>query len=210
MPTKAAPKTVPSVQAAIQQSIKDTKPSTKNTNPRLAATAAASSALQEEKARALFAKYGLTLEPGEWKTPTRGDVERVEKKVRMRVHRTCHRCSTNFGAEKVCVSCHHTRCKKCPRYPTKKPKDSQAKGKGLATGIATDDGAKGKSAAFNAPLTMPHRVTGKELTRRAPVQRVRRTCHKCDILFVGKNSPCESCNHLRCPKCPREPYVPRT
>lgn len=163
--------------------------------------------MQEEKARVLFAKYGLTLELGEWTPPVRGDAERIEKKIRLRVHRTCHRCSTMFGAEKLCNNCQHTRCKKCPRYPTKKPKVS--KGKGVSSGapiIVADDDAKGK---ILIPLTMPSRATGKELNRRTPVQRVRRTCHKCDTIFAGKAQQCESCKHLRCPKCPREPYVSR-
>lgn len=208
IPPKTEPQAVPSVPAAIQQSIKDTKPSTSPKTPRLVTTAAASSAIQEEKARALFAKYGLTLEAGEWTPPFRGDAERVEKKVRMRVHRTCHRCSTSFGAEKICGSCQHTRCKKCPRYPVKKSKEQKAKGKGVGTGasaIAIDDGAKAKSSSGIKPLTMPHRVTGKELTRRVPLQRVRRTCHKCEALFIGKATQCVTCKHLRCPKCPREP-----
>lgn len=200
--------TVPSVPAALQQSIKDTKPSTKLTNHRLAKTAAASHALQEEKARTLFAKYGLTLEPGEWMPPARGDAERIEKKIRMRVHRTCHRCSVTFGAEKICNNCQHTRCKKCPRYPAKKSKESKDKGKGISSGgLAIAVGEKGKGRSDLISLTMPSRVTGKELTRRGPVQRVRRTCHKCNTLFEGKATQCETCKHMRCPKCPREPFV---
>lgn len=205
-PVKTAGAAVPSVAAALQQSIKDTKPSIKITNHRHAKTAAASHALQEDKARTLFAKYGLTLEPGEWMPPARGDAERIEKKIRMRVHRTCHRCSTTFGAEKICKNCEHTRCKKCPRYPSKKSKDSKDKGKGLAPGdFAISPGDKGKGRSDLISLTMPSRATGKELTRRGPVQRVRRTCHKCSTLFVGKATQCETCKHMRCPKCPREP-----
>ncbi|MCJ1463471.1 hypothetical protein MMC07_002078 [Pseudocyphellaria aurata] len=205
-PVKPEATTVPSVAAALQQSIKDTKPSIKLPNHRHAKTAAASHAIQEEKARTLFAKYGLTLEPGEWMPPARGDAERIEKKIRMRVHRTCHRCATTFGAEKICNNCQHTRCKKCPRYPAKKSKDPKDKGKGLSLGtLAISTGDTGKGSADLISLTMPSRVTGKELTRRGPVQRVRRTCHKCETLFEGKSTQCETCKHLRCPKCPREP-----
>jgi len=54
---------------------------------------------------------GLTL-------PSRtGGQDLVRKKIRQRVHRTCHRCETDFGAEKVCSNCKHHRCKKCPRDP---------------------------------------------------------------------------------------------
>lgn len=142
--------------------------------------------------------------------PARGDAERIEKKIRMRVHRTCHRCSTTFGAEKICNSCQHTRCKKCPRYPSKKPKDLKDKGKGLSSGaLAISARDKGKDSSDLISLTMPSRATGKELTRRGPVQRVRRTCHKCNTLFAGKATQCETCKHMRCPECPREPFVPR-
>ena len=207
-PVKPEVATTLSVPAALQQTIKDTNPSNKLANPRHAKTAAASHALQEEKARTLFAKYGLTLEPGEWMPPARGDAERIEKKIRMRVHRTCHRCSTTFGAEKICNNCQHTRCKKCPRYPSKKSKDSKGKGKGHAPGgLSIPAGDKEKGTSDLISLTMPSRATGKELTRRGPVQRVRRTCHKCKTLFVGKATQCESCKHMRCPKCPREPFV---
>ena len=166
-------------------------------------TAAESNNLQEEKARSLFAKYGMTLEPGEWTPAMKGNTERVEKKVRMRVHITCHRCQTMFGAEKSCNNCEHFRCKQCSRYPA--PKKKALEGKGLAVeGIGVDDGTTQKSP--NA-LTMPHRATGKELSRRSATQRVRRTCHKCENLFAGKATQCENCKHLRCPQCPRDPYV---
>jgi hypothetical protein len=75
------------------------------------------SAIQQEKARLLFAKYGLTLDPGEWKSPTDLQFPRVTKTIRMRVRRTCHRCETTFGSDKLCVNCQHQRCKKCPRFP---------------------------------------------------------------------------------------------
>lgn len=194
--------TAPSVPAAIQQSIRDIKPSSKSTNNRLAMTAATSSAIQEEKARILFAKYGLILEPGEWTPPVKGDTERVEKKIRMRIHRTCHRCQVMFGREKVCSNCAHNRCKKCPKFPTRRSKGSHAKGlEAGGAAAAGKDATKGKSKM----LTMPSRVTGKVLTRKAPSQRVRRTCHKCDTLFLGEATECGNCQHVRCPQCPREP-----
>ena len=194
---EAAP--APPVPAAISQSIRDTKSSSKPMSARHATTAAQTNAIQEEKARLLFAKYGITLEPGEWTAPTKGDGKRVEKKIRMRVHRTCHRCQLTFGPEKVCTKCGHNRCKKCPKFPTRK---SKSKGKGLAGGaIPAGDTAKAKAMV----LTMPSRMTGKELSRKEPLQRVRRTCHKCDTLFAGKAVQCENCGHERCPLCSREP-----
>lgn len=164
-------------------------------------TAKENYAIQEEKARALFAKYGLKLEPGEWTVPATVAVPRVEKQVRMRIHRTCHRCQSTFGADRICSNCQHTRCKKCPRLPAAKSK--VLKGKGLAVGFAADDVLDKKADA----LTMLHRATGKEMTMREPAQRVRRTCHQCDTLFQGNATQCENCKHLRCPECPRDPYV---
>ncbi|KAL8713057.1 MAG: hypothetical protein Q9220_002917 [cf. Caloplaca sp. 1 TL-2023] len=96
--TEEQPTVAPSVPSTTQQP--EDKARDKPPNPRLAVTAAASSAALEEKARALFAKYGLTLEPGEWTTPMKPDAERVEKRIRMRVHRTCHRCQNMFGPDK--------------------------------------------------------------------------------------------------------------
>ena len=126
--------------------------------------------MQEEKARALFIKYGLTLEPGEWTVPTTVGLPRVERQVRMRIHRICHRCQTTFGADRVCSHCQHTRCKKCPRVPGSKTKVS--KGKGVAVGgVVTDDGLDSKAD----PLTMLHRASREEMTRKAPTQRVRNT-----------------------------------
>ena len=160
--------------------------------------AAAHIKLREDKARALFAKYGLTLEPGEWTTQMTGQAEWIEKKVVMRVHRQCHRCKTTFGADKICPNCSHTRCKKCPRFPSKRPKDQ--KRDPAAIRIDNDPAARADTKALT--LMTKH---GKEHTRKHPVHRVRRTCHKCDTLFVGKATQCENCKHQRCPQCPREP-----
>ena len=187
------------VPATIQQSVRETKPSPRLTNPRLATTAAQSNAILEEKVRNMFAKYDLSLEYGEWTPPMRGDAERVEKKVRMRVHRICHRCQTTFGTEKVCNKCQHTRCKKCARFPAKRPKEE------LAVAMIAVDPSYFKGGTGVEKLTFTSRMTGKELARRGPVQRVRRFCHKCDTLFAGKATVCDNCNHVRCPSCRREP-----
>ena len=189
-----------SVPAQITQVIKDNKPPPTPIKPRSAMSAKENSAIQEQKARAMFAKYGLTLEPGEWTVPYTDGAPRVEKKVRMRVHRKCHRCQTSFGADRICSNCQHTRCKKCPAFPSKTSKVSKGKGKAVE-GIAVDDNL----AQGMGNLTMANRATGKELTRKTPTQRVRRTCHRCGTLFVGKAIHCENCGHDRCSDCPREP-----
>lgn len=162
-------------------------------------TAAAYGTIQEERARALFAKYGLTLEPGEWTSPIKPDAERVEKKIRMRVHRTCHRCQTTFGPDKICSNCKHSRCKKCPRFPTKREKGQE--GKEIATAAIGDTALNLKS------LTISSRATGKQVTYKPVTQRVRRTCHMCSTLFPGKTNQCANCGHNSCRQCPRDPYV---
>jgi hypothetical protein len=153
-------------------------------------------AMQQERARALFAKYGLTLDTHEWiaapaPMPT---VQRVEKSIRMRVHRNCHHCGTIYGPEKVCLQCEHKRCKKCPRFPKKKQIMEKEKEK------VADEKPKKKRV-----LTITTRG-GNELAYQPSKQRVRRTCHKCETVFAPSTATiCEQCRHIRCTKCPREP-----
>jgi hypothetical protein len=164
---------------------------------------------QQEKARALFAKYGLTLEPDEWVSKPRHDwnPERVEKPIRMRVRRNCHRCQTTFGADKICSNCQHQRCKKCPRYPVAKtPGEKEAKAKAKAAAAAKEAlGRKGTRSSTIPPLTIPSRTGGQDLVRKQVMQRVRRHCHLCQSLFVGESKECGVCHHIRCKKCPRDP-----
>ncbi|KAJ5106909.1 hypothetical protein N7456_003584 [Penicillium angulare] len=173
------------------------------------------STVQQEKARALFTKYGLTLEPGEWKSPTDLQLTRVTKPIRMRVRRTCHRCETTFGPDKVCVNCQHPRCKKCPRTPPiqeKNPKEypSVSISKSKIPEIRAQHGGLAYTPHLrytgdpNAPLTMPSR-SGKDLVKKNVGQRVRRICHGCDTVFAPGSKECANCNHVRCKRCPREP-----
>ncbi|KAL8740406.1 MAG: hypothetical protein Q9190_006890 [Brigantiaea leucoxantha] len=64
---EAAPEEQPVTVSAAQPKAATVspQPSTKPANARLAMTAAVSGILQEERARAVFAKYGLTLEPAQ-------------------------------------------------------------------------------------------------------------------------------------------------
>lgn len=156
------------------------------------------SALQQERARALFAKYGLTLESHEWiTTPTHPiSVQRVEKPIRMRIHRTCHHCGTTYGADKICSKCEHKRCKKCPRYPKKRTPGDKGKEKEK----------EGPAAPKKKKLLTITTKSGGELAYQPAKQRVRRTCHKCDALFIPPTATaCNQCRHIRCIKCPRYP-----
>lgn len=176
------------------------------------------SVLQQEKARALFIKYGFTLEPGEWKSPTDLQLTRVTKPVRMRVRRTCHRCETTFGPDKVCINCQHPRCKKCPRSPPAREKDPneypslpksnipeiQARHLG-GTPYTPHLRLTGNPAA---PLGIPSRSGGPDFVNKTVRQRVRRTCHACETVFAPGSKECASCSHIRCKKCPRQPPKP--
>ncbi|KAI9870662.1 MAG: hypothetical protein M1830_003985, partial [Pleopsidium flavum] len=166
---------------------------------------------QQERARVLFEKYGLTLEPHEWQSPVARPSERVEKPIRMRIHRHCHRCQTTFGPDKLCSNCNHTRCKKCPRYPAKKVKDAQNKSAAVAatTGgagimIGAPEKNKKKTRSKAQLLTIPGK-NGKDLVRKRIRQRVRRNCHLCEALFIRDEKICPSCQHVRCKICPRDP-----
>ncbi|KAI9045282.1 uncharacterized protein KD926_009696 [Aspergillus affinis] len=184
------------------------------------------SAIQEARTRALFAKHGLSLaDDDDWK-PTDTSVERVAKPIRMRVRRSCHRCQTPFGSDRVCVNCQHTRCKSCPRHPSPRRKEDPE------TAFRNLMAQKGKGVAGNAPvpqqqhgnpsrpkqindgnrneyvLRIPSRTGGQDLVRKPVMQRVRRTCHRCDKLFVAGSKQCSGCDHVRCKKCPRDPPKP--
>ncbi|KAJ6134073.1 hypothetical protein N7523_000395 [Penicillium sp. IBT 18751x] len=170
---------------------------------------------QQAKARSLFSKYGLTLEPGEWKSPTDLQLARVTKPIRMRVRRTCHRCETTFGPDKVCVNCQHPRCKKCPRFPPyEQDKDAEqprapklpkiAEIRALKHGPPPNQHFKWTGDP-HAPLKVHSRSGGQDLIRKTVRQRVRRDCHACGTTFAGGSKECENCKHVRCKKCPRDP-----
>ena len=208
-PSQPAVARIPSVQpTALQSNRVEAELTELPITSRPITSALAQNKLHEDKARALFAKWGMTLEPGEWTPVWKGDAGRVERQVRVRVHRQCHRCQTAFGPEKICNSCTHSKCKSCPRFPMKKTKESQSKALArpslpLAVHNAPYPNVRTRTKSLTLPDTP---MTGNEVVvRRAPVQRVRRTCHKCHVTFIGKATTCRNCQHLRCPKCPREP-----
>ncbi|QSZ34370.1 hypothetical protein DSL72_005962 [Monilinia vaccinii-corymbosi] len=177
--------------------------------------------INAERARKLAERFQLQIEPHEWQTLA-GEREawRVEKPIRMRIHRTCHKCATTFGPNKICVACAHPRCTKCPRFPTKAKGKEKEKGKGktaVATSgpipVAGEWKLKGKEKEKEKQkqreklvMTLPSgRVGGQPLVRKKPMQRVRRTCHECSTLFVVGCKICATCSHVRCADCPRDP-----
>lgn len=158
-----------------------------------------------ERARHLAHKYNIDLNTSDWKIIE--VAERVEKPIRMRIHRTCHVCSTSYGANKICASCGHERCGQCPRYPKKKATGGKGKevvylGGLKASGAEAIEGLKRKHKYV---LTLPSKTGGQDLVMKKPMQRVRRTCHRCDNVFMPGNKICSKCDHVRCVDCPRDP-----
>ena len=149
----------------------------------------------------------MSIQLNDWKN-SRPEKEliRVQKPILMRVHRTCHRCNTTFGASKIC-NCGHNRCSSCPRYPPKKDKNmaqnDHAHTPAPSNNIIEVD--HGHNARQPVVLTIPSRTGGQPLVRKRIMQRVRRTCHECNTLFQCDSKLCPNCNHQRCVDCPRDP-----
>lgn len=171
---------------------------------------------EQERAQALFARFGLPFEQHDWSASNlTDDANRVQKPIRMRVHRSCHHCETMFGSNKVCATCEHVRCKKCPHHPVTEVEDSLAGSKKVGEqdrGSRGDSGMEGSARRryrrAGEPLIVDSRGKEREKSRtHKPVkQRIRRTCHRCQVPFVPATSTtCESCAHVRCTKCPRDP-----
>ncbi|KAH6607783.1 hypothetical protein Trco_004096 [Trichoderma cornu-damae] len=168
--------------------------------------------LFEERAKKLNERFGLEINPMEWQGAIPNDaVLRMDKPIRMRIRRTCHRCNATFGATKECPNCNHSRCTKCTRYPPKRSEAEMAASRERRA-------AKIKANRDNAPilpdygpdekevvLKRPSKTGGQDLVHKKPRQRVRRTCHECKTLFMAGSKTCERCSHVRCTDCPRDP-----
>jgi hypothetical protein len=132
---------------------------------------------------------------------------RIEKAIRVRIHRTCHKCQTSFGGNKVCATCQHPRCSKCTRIPAKKTKKDDKENvppKARAADWIEPDTYYGMQQKY--VLTMPSKKPGGQaLVRKKPMQRVRRNCHECSALFQPGSKICTKCEHVRCADCPRDP-----
>ncbi|KAL2137397.1 hypothetical protein VTI74DRAFT_18 [Chaetomium olivicolor] len=163
----------------------------------------------EERAKKLGELYGLELKPSEWHS-TEGHALRVEKPIRMRVHRKCHVCQTSFGLNKECSNCKHQRCKQCPRVPPKRTEAEREESRKKRAAIIKERAEKAPIIPDWDPtpkkivLTRPAKTGGQDLIYRKPRQRIRRLCCQCDRLFTGTKT-CEGCQHTRCTDCPRDP-----
>jgi hypothetical protein len=132
-----------------------------------------------ERARALFRKYDFDIDESEWKieSSNRQPTERVHKSIRMRVRYTCHSCRTVFGHDKVCLSCHHSRCSHCTRYPPKKVKKP----------------------------TVDTTTAAVEPVDSTPDNKV--ACHECQTGFEVGTEKCPNCNHNICDRCIKQAIV---
>jgi hypothetical protein len=165
------------------------------------------SQIDGDRAKKLAERFKLTVDPHEWDTVADKEAYRVEKPIRMRIHRSCHRCNTTFGGNKTCPSCQHTRCAKCPRYPLKKP---AGKEKATPAAVVGTVGAIEIDTYYGLreklELTKPNpKPGGQPLVKKKPMQRVRRTCHDCSTIFSPGAKICTNCSHIRCVDCPRDP-----
>lgn len=164
----------------------------------------------EERAKKISERFGIEITPSEWHS-SEGHALRVEKPIRMRVHRECHKCGHNFGLAKECPNCKHHRCKECQRRPAKRSEAERAESRKKRA-------AAEKERAENPPiiadwdlsskkitLTRPAKQGGQDLVHKKPRQRVRRTCCQCSSLFHGAEKSCPGCQHARCTDCPRDP-----
>ncbi|KAK3379300.1 hypothetical protein B0T24DRAFT_150823 [Lasiosphaeria ovina] len=163
-----------------------------------------------ERAKKLGELYGLELKPSDWYS-SEGHALRVEKPIRMRVHRQCHECKTSFGLGKECPNCKHVRCKQCPRVPPKRT-EAEREASRVKRAAILKERAENPRIIPDWNLTVkeivlrkPAKKNGQDLVHKKPRQRVRRTCCECEKLFVGGHKTCDKCTHTRCTDCPREP-----
>ncbi|KAH7031246.1 uncharacterized protein B0I36DRAFT_243009 [Microdochium trichocladiopsis] len=179
------------------------------------ATRVSRAQIQDERARRLGARFGIEFEPQEWAN-TEGDVLRIDKAPRMRIHRQCHKCQSGFGSGNECPSCKHMRCKQCIRNPPKRTEAEKEAARARKEELI-------RQRVENAPiipsydyshitaeiiLKRPSRATSGDLVFRPPRVRVRRNCHVCSTLITSDSKQlrtCDTCGHKRCDDCPRHP-----
>jgi len=133
-----------------------------------------------------------------------GGQDLVRKAPRQRVHRTCHRCQTDFAGEKICKKCSHTRCKNCPREPL-----VNLSNLGYLMNVRTkfffvnDRFKKNKPPGYYDGLDPDDSEEDKRLparprrTYKKPRRRVHWICTKCSTTFVERTKICEGCGSHR-------------
>jgi hypothetical protein len=77
-----------------------------------------------ERARSLFARYGLPYDPRRRSNEEpAAKLRRVEKPVRLRIHWCCHECQGHFSKDRTCLKCGHHRCADCTRQPGRRVRE---------------------------------------------------------------------------------------
>ncbi|KAH9223117.1 hypothetical protein DL95DRAFT_125850 [Leptodontidium sp. 2 PMI_412] len=162
------------------------------------------SQIDADRAKKLVERFAVTIDP--MYTQPDKEISRIEKPIRMRIHRTCHRCNATFRGGKICSQCEHVRCKACPRYPLKKEKTEKKEKEPVVATVVGIEPDTYWGLREQILLTKPSAKPGAEpLVRKTPKQRVRRTCHECKTMFAGGSKICRVCDHVRCVECPRDP-----
>ena len=169
------------------------------------------SQVYEERAKQLGDSFGLEAKPAEWNA-ARGDVLLVEKPVRIRIHRSCHKCQANFGPGNSCPGCQHRRCDQCARRPPKRTEEKKASRQRHDAGSTTQ---KNQDLApiiphygLEDPIILTRRSrkpAGQDQVHKKHRMRIRRYCHECQSLFKAPSCICEQCGHKRCGDCERVP-----
>lgn len=170
--------------------------------------------VHEERMKKLGARFGLEIKPSEFHS-SEGEVLRVDKPVRMRIHRQCHLCESRIGVGNECSSCHHIRCRQCNRYPDKQTEAERQANRDKREALIQKNRDMAPilpSYDYSAPkieLKIPGKTEGSILVHKGrPRMRVRRYCHLCNTLIpphAQQARTCEQCGHKRCNDCPRYP-----
>lgn len=148
-----------------------------------------------------------------------GNVLRVHKSHRVRVHRQCHHCGNEVSQGTQCNKCSHDLCRQCTRYPPKRNEAEAEANRERKAEILRERSANSMiTPDWNADphatvvLRRPARSSDQqELVYKKVRQRVRRTCCQCldtdgtEVLFQGGDRFCTKCYHARCTDCPRDP-----
>jgi len=117
----------------------------------------------------------------------RSGVERVEKKIRMRIRYSCHLCEATFSKDRVCRKCDHHQCSQCPRDPPKRsrersdpidppqwPNQSYTETRPGHASTVTD-----RSSLSRLPI-----VSRSSQAPGLPQERIQYQCHECETNFV--------------------------
>lgn len=178
----------------------------------------------EQRAVALFSKYGLKVDPSNCCPTTRpSTIERVQRVIRLRVQHHCHECRGSIAvADDQCTRCAHRRCKRCSRSPrfgfrsatrqrgdgNVRPASTELKRRRSPSAEPVERIARASPPGTLRPVAVAAPAAGGasmlERMWKRPRQRLVYSCEACGRHFDDKSSVCAGCGHRRCEQCPRE------